>query len=58
MPPTKRHRTAEPSHQDPEGTKSALNGLFKVIELPFISNSPAVPETLHAETGRIADILR
>ncbi len=58
MPPAKRYRTAESSHQDPEGTKSGLDGLFKVIELPFISNSPAVAETLHAETRRIPDILR
>ncbi len=58
MPPAKRRRTAAPSHQDPEGTTSALDGLFKVINLPFIPNSPAITETLHAETERIADILR
>ncbi len=58
MPPSKRRRTAGPSHQDPEGTTSAVDGLFKIIELSSIPNSPAVTETLHAEAERIADILR
>ncbi len=58
MPPSKRRRTTGPTNQDPEGTTSAVNGLFKVIELPYITNSPAISETLHAETDRIADVLR
>ena len=58
QPPTKKHRTAGPSNQDPAETWAALGGLFKVIELPFIPNAPALTESLESEMVQIADILR
>ena len=58
----KRRRTdgAGPSHdhQDPEGTRSAMDGLFKIINLNISSDSPAVGEILGNETEKLADILR
>ena len=60
QPPAKRRRTdgAGPSNQNPEGTRAALDGLFKMIDLKITSTSPAVMETLQNEAERLADILR
>ena len=59
QPPTnsKRRRTAGPS-RDPEGTASTVNDLFKTIMILPTTSSCDVVGALHAETPRIADILR
>ena len=42
---------------DPPGTISAGNGLFKIIEFCSSPDSPLVVETLHEESSRLADII-
>jgi hypothetical protein len=46
-----------PAH-DPAGTTSAVDGLFKTIEILPSTSSINVVDDLHAETDRMADILR
>jgi hypothetical protein len=46
-----------PAH-DPAGTTSAVDGLFKTIEILPSTSSINVVNDLHAETDRMADILR
>ena len=55
--PAKRRRTTGPA-SDPAGTTSAVDGLFKTIEILPATSTINVVEALHAETDRIADILR
>ena len=60
-PPQKRARTVAPSSSDcsdDEATVSAVDGLFKIIEIPISTTTPAVVEELQNELDRFSDILR
>ena len=58
-PPPKRRREDAPSSSRGEGNvRSAVDDLFKIIEVPITSSGPAVLEYLQSERERFADILR
>jgi hypothetical protein len=50
--------TGPSASSDPAGTSSAVDGLFKTIEVLPSTSSINIVEDLHGETDRMADILR
>ena len=58
-PPPKRRREDGPSSsREGENVQTAVNDLFKIINIPITPTTPAVTEELEGEMDRLADILR